>query len=236
LRMPVDALLLEHFLAQQAKQHIVGWRVLGVQLKALALEILHRTAALGQLVAEWIAEYRQAAILAPVLRKATADAVAGLGEAALRLRGGVARATFGQRQQQRQQYGATSIPLPVCHRLILLLTIECCWGVLLVVDLHSVYEPLLYQFRPVRCRPIPQSPPAALLRGRSPGGEVQEAGRSLLARGAGARSPRPVKQAEQRDKPALIEKLGVLSRSSRTAAQREAPRKAAATRAARKAA
>ncbi|HJZ46836.1 MAG TPA: hypothetical protein VKE41_06705 [Roseiflexaceae bacterium] len=39
-----------------------------------------------------------------------------------------------------------------------------------------------------------------------------------------------------RDKPQLIEKLGVLKRSSRTPAQRQAPQKAAATRAARKAA
>jgi hypothetical protein len=38
-----------------------------------------------------------------------------------------------------------------------------------------------------------------------------------------------------RDKPDLIEKLGGLARSSRTAAQRGAPKKAAATRAARQA-
>jgi hypothetical protein len=39
-----------------------------------------------------------------------------------------------------------------------------------------------------------------------------------------------------RDKPQLFEKLGGVARSSRTAAQRQAPKKAAATRAARKAA
>ena len=39
-----------------------------------------------------------------------------------------------------------------------------------------------------------------------------------------------------RDKPQLFEKLGGVARSSRTAAQREAPKKAAATRVARKAA
>ena len=39
-----------------------------------------------------------------------------------------------------------------------------------------------------------------------------------------------------RDKPQLFEKLGGIARSSRTVAQRQAPKKAAATRAARKAA
>jgi len=39
-----------------------------------------------------------------------------------------------------------------------------------------------------------------------------------------------------RDKPQLYEKLGGVARSGRTAAQRQAPKKAAATRAAKKAA
>jgi hypothetical protein len=39
-----------------------------------------------------------------------------------------------------------------------------------------------------------------------------------------------------RDKPQLYEKLGGLARANRTAAQRQAPKKAAATRAAKKAA
>src|SRR4051794_10303685 len=41
LAMPVDALLLEHLFAQQAEQHIIRRGILGVQLEALALEVLY---------------------------------------------------------------------------------------------------------------------------------------------------------------------------------------------------
>ena len=41
LGVPIDTLLLKHLLAQQAQQHIIGRSILGVQLEALALEVLH---------------------------------------------------------------------------------------------------------------------------------------------------------------------------------------------------
>src|SRR5207249_4848305 len=50
LRVPIDTLLLQDFLAEQAQQHIIGCRVLAVQLEALALEVLHDAALFGQLV------------------------------------------------------------------------------------------------------------------------------------------------------------------------------------------
>ena len=81
-----DTLLLQDLLAEQAQQHIVGRRVLGVQLEALALEVLHRAALFGQLIGERVAEHRQAAVLLPVLRKAPADAMAGLGKTGSLLR------------------------------------------------------------------------------------------------------------------------------------------------------
>ena len=56
LRVPVDTLLGEHLFAQQPEQHIVGRLVLGMQLEALALEILDVAAVFSQRVADRVAE------------------------------------------------------------------------------------------------------------------------------------------------------------------------------------
>jgi len=84
--VPVDALLLQDLLAEQAQQHIIGRRVLGCSLEALALEVLYRAALFGQLVGERVAERWEAAVLLPVLRKASTNAMAGLGKAGALLR------------------------------------------------------------------------------------------------------------------------------------------------------
>jgi hypothetical protein len=56
-----------------------------VQLEALALEVLHRAALFGQLIGERVAEHRETTVLLPVLRKASANTVAGLSKAGLLL-------------------------------------------------------------------------------------------------------------------------------------------------------
>ena len=50
--MPVDTLLLQDLLAEQAQQHIVGRRIPRMQLEALALEVLYGAAPFCQIVGQ----------------------------------------------------------------------------------------------------------------------------------------------------------------------------------------
>src|SRR5260221_10253639 len=100
-RERVAALLGQSVGAQPAQQHIVGSRVLGVQLQPIALEPLHlQGLALDRVLllrCDRQAEYRQAAVLLPELADAPIDAEAGLAEAAL---DGLRLSTAGRRQRQ----------------------------------------------------------------------------------------------------------------------------------------
>ena len=76
-----------------------------MELEALALEVLHRTALFGQLVGQRVAEHRQAAVLLPVLREPPADTVAGLGKAGALLRlGGRGANEQGGEQRHRAEH------------------------------------------------------------------------------------------------------------------------------------
>ncbi len=99
--LPVAAELAQALVAQPAQQHVVGSRVLGVQLEAVALEELRHVRAAAHLLlarrAEWQAEDRQAAVLTPILGEAALDAVGHFLEA--ELLGGTRES--GTRERQR---------------------------------------------------------------------------------------------------------------------------------------
>src|SRR5438094_9453902 len=86
---------------QEAEEHLVGGvGELGVQLEAVALEVLHGVAlavggaGLGQLLGDGVAEDGQAAVGLPVLEERAAEWVPGLREE--RQGGGVVTGRAGQ--------------------------------------------------------------------------------------------------------------------------------------------
>src|SRR5690606_3314867 len=93
LALPVAAELPQPLVAEAAEEHIVGSGVLGAQLEAVALELLHQHLGAAYLLqarrADGEAEHRQAAALLPIFGKAALDTVGHLAEAepALRLSG-----------------------------------------------------------------------------------------------------------------------------------------------------
>ena len=65
---------------EAAEQHVIGRLVLGVQFEAVALEILHGVAALGEWLAYRVAEDGEAAVGLPVFEELPSEVVARLGE------------------------------------------------------------------------------------------------------------------------------------------------------------
>src|SRR5688572_4808483 len=106
LAPPVTPLEQQCIVTEAAKQHIIGWRMLGVQFEAGALEPLGLDCrALDIFRAQRRdrkAEHRQAAVALPISADAPADAQAGLLKAALALCNS-ARRRYEHTDHQRDQ-------------------------------------------------------------------------------------------------------------------------------------
>src|SRR5262249_54894202 len=85
-RRPITFLSRQAIGAEPPKQHIIRRRVLGMQLEPVALEPLQLDHAafdlLGTLIADWVAEHRQTAVLIPIFQNPPTNLVARLGEEA----------------------------------------------------------------------------------------------------------------------------------------------------------
>src|SRR6266545_5234960 len=110
-RIPITLLCAQAIRAEPPEQHIIRSRVFGMQLEPVTLKPLELDRApfdlLADLIADWVAKYRQAAVLIPILENPPTDLVASFGE----------EATVASGRRGRRRRGGLTTTIPIAQLL-----------------------------------------------------------------------------------------------------------------------